>query len=113
MNIVAVIAERLEPGLLKEMVAPVGRELTATEAGAVDAGREAIARRVAEQIVATVRNVLDERAIEDMCRAHDEEEAAQKGEPSPWREDIGGTDEEWMAERRCAMLCALKAVGLA
>lgn len=51
--------------------------------------------------------------LEAMAQAADQEEAAQKGEPSPWREDIAGNDEEWKAERRCAMLCALKAVGLA
>lgn len=51
--------------------------------------------------------------LEVMAMAADAEEAAQKGEPSPWRADIAGQDEEWKAERRCAMLCALKAVGLA
>ncbi len=52
--------------------------------------------------------------LEVMAMAHDAEEAAQKGEPSPWRPDLGADqDHEWRAERRAAMLCALQAVGLA
>lgn len=52
--------------------------------------------------------------LEAMAQAHDAEDAAQRGEPSPWREDLGADqDPEWRAERRTAMLCALQAVGLA
>lgn len=39
-----------------------------------------------------------------MCRAHDREEAAQKGEPSPWREDLGAVDDpDWVSDRFFAM----------
>lgn len=60
--------------------------------------------------------------IDAMCRAHDAEDCAQRGEPDPWadwmvREHIEqngqAAHDEWVAERRAAMLCALKAVGLA
>lgn len=58
--------------------------------------------------------------LEAMARAHDEEESAQKGEPSLWaiqdRGDWQGDDGDWAefrSERLTAMRCALKAVGLA
>jgi hypothetical protein len=61
-----------------------------------------------------IRHVLRQpEVLELMAQAHDAEEAACKGEPSPWREDIAGQDAEWKSERRSAMLCALQAVGLA
>lgn len=37
-----------------------------------------------------------------MCKAHDREESAQKGEPSPWREDLE-KDPDWEQERFLAM----------
>lgn len=114
------IAEMLEPSLLMEMVKPYDRALTAEEVAAIENGREAIARRVAEQIVTTVRNALDERAVEEMSRAHDDEEGLQKGDPSLWamydRGDFDGTPAHWReyrGERMTAMRCALRAVGLA
>lgn len=114
MSLVARIVQNLQPALIEEMVTPPGRSLTATEKMDIDRNREVVTRRIAEQIVATVRNALDERLIEEMCRGHDAEDAAQKGEPSPWRPDLGAyQDHEWRAERRAAMLCALQAVGLA
>lgn len=49
--------------------------------------------------------------IRRMVEAHDTEEAAQKGEPSPWREDLGAVDDpEWVSERMTAMRCAVEAV---
>lgn len=71
----------------------------------------------------TLSNTLQlPQVLEAMCRAHDQEDCAQRGEPDPWadwivREHIeqnGQTaHDEWVAERRAAMLCALQAVGLA
>lgn len=61
-------------------------------------------------------------ALDVMAQAADAEESAQKGEPDPWRSDLmeqylsengEAALEEWMSERRAAMLAALKAVGLA
>lgn len=60
--------------------------------------------------------------LDAMAQAHDAEECAQKGEPDPWstsmqRDYVDQASqaalEEWKSERRAAMLCALKAVGLA
>lgn len=49
--------------------------------------------------------------IRRMVEAHDTEEAAQKGEPSPWREDLGAVDDPaWVSERMTAMRCAVEAV---
>jgi thioredoxin-like negative regulator of GroEL len=48
-------------------------------------------------------SVVDEDAIIlAMCRAHDREEAAQMGEPSPWREDFD-RDPDWEQNRFLAM----------
>jgi hypothetical protein len=48
--------------------------------------------------------------IRRMVEAHDAEEAAQKGEPSPWREDLGAVDDPaWVSERMTAMRCAVEA----
>ncbi|MFZ5667984.1 MAG: hypothetical protein ACOY4K_00680 [Pseudomonadota bacterium] len=50
-----------------------------------------------------------------MCRAHDAEEAAQIGEPSPWREDFD-RDLDWEQRRFLAMReaydVAIKMLGL-
>jgi hypothetical protein len=60
--------------------------------------------------------------LDAMAQAHDAEECAQRGEPDPWcdwmvREHIEqngqAAHDEWVAERRAAMLAALRAVGLA
>ena len=49
------------------------------------------------------REVVDEDAIIlSMCKAHDREEAAQMGEPSPWREDFD-RDLDWEQGRLLAM----------
>jgi len=66
------------------------------------------------QPAASLRLILSrDDVLEVMAMAHDAEEAAQMGEPSPWRPDLGvDQDPEWRAERRTAMLCALQAVGL-
>ena len=71
--------------------------------------------RVQHQMLQRLRDALGRpEVLELMAQAHDQEDAAQKGEPSPWRPDLGADqDHEWRAERRDAMLCALKAVGLA
>lgn len=55
--------------------------------------------------------------VEAMCRAHDAEDAAQKGEPSPWRDDFvqqagKKAQKEFRDERIASMREALKAVGL-
>ncbi len=49
---------------------------------------------------------LPAEVLEQMARAADAEEAAQKGEPTPWLFAIGGNDEEWKSERRFAMQAA-------
>jgi hypothetical protein len=49
------------------------------------------------------REAVDEDAIIlAMCKAHDREEAAQMGEPSPWREDFD-RDLDWEQGRFLAM----------
>lgn len=55
---------------------------------------------------------IDDETLELMARAHDEEEAAQKGEPSPWRADLctGPDFPEFRAERLAAMRCAAEAL---
>lgn len=45
----------------------------------------------------------DDKIILAMCEAHDREEAAQIGEPSPWREDAGAGDPDWVQGRFFAM----------
>jgi hypothetical protein len=48
-----------------------------------------------------------------MCRAHDAEDSAQRGEPNLWDmrpEEFVGDMMEWGEERRVAMLCAVEAV---
>lgn len=66
--------------------------------------------------------VIDEEALEAMARAYDEEDSAQRGEPSPWRSDLveqyklqdGELGwETWRQERLACMRAALKAVGWA
>lgn len=47
--------------------------------------------------------------LEAMCRAHDQEEAAQRGEPSPWR-DEGDDFETFRADRIAAMRAAWSAM---
>lgn len=54
--------------------------------------------------------ILPDAVLEAMARAQDTEESAQKGEPSPWRDDLGGLDSEWKSERRVAMQCAVQAL---
>jgi hypothetical protein len=60
--------------------------------------------------------------LDVLAQAHDAEDCAQRGEPDPWcdwmvREHIEqngqAAHDEWVAERRAAMLAALRAVGLA
>lgn len=54
---------------------------------------------------------LDAEAVEAAARAHDREEAAQKGEPSPWRDldySLPG-DVDWRDERIAAMRVAIAA----
>jgi hypothetical protein len=64
---------------------------------AADAAREALTAWN------TRPSVVDEDAIIlAMCRAHDREEAAQMGEPSPWREDFD-SDPDWEQNRFLAM----------
>jgi len=46
--------------------------------------------------------------LEAMVRAHDREEAAQMGEPSPW--SIADRDPEWESERMFCMEAALSAI---
>ena len=48
--------------------------------------------------------------LEAMARAHDKEEAAQMGEPSPWDIHAADLDPEWVDGRRVAMRCALTAL---
>lgn len=51
-------------------------------------------------------NGISDDLLEKMCRAHDREEAAQKGEPCPWviqERDNGGIDPDWRRERLSAM----------
>ncbi len=50
--------------------------------------------------------------LEIMCRAHDAEDAARKGEPSPWDfvEQDGKVDAEWVSERLCSMRMAVNAL---
>lgn len=92
-----------------------GAGMTATEAGQSMDAIEVQARRWAEALVGgLLRPAVTEQIIEEMCRAHDLEDAAQKGEPSPW--NIGLDDEDFPSFRReriSAMRCALKSVGLA
>jgi hypothetical protein len=45
---------------------------------------------------------MSEEIIYAMCRAHDEEEAAQRGEPSPWRDGFD-RDLDWENQRFFAM----------
>lgn len=52
---------------------------------------------------------VDDATLLAMAKAHDLEEAAQKGEPSPWREDFD-RDPEWEAERVAAMRAAVEAM---
>ena len=62
------------------------------------------------QIMQTTPAFSDEQ-VEAMCRAHDLEDAAQKGEPSPWRDyNPADDDNEFRMERMCAMRCALEAL---
>lgn len=125
------IAAMLEPGVVKQMTTPPGQDLTASEAAALKYDNGAIARRIGAQIVLTVKQALaaNPRLIEDMLRAHDREDSAQRGEPDLWAihdrgdwatsEDKGGhegDEGEWelfVADRRAAMLAALQVVGLA
>lgn len=53
------------------------------------------------------REITDD-ILEQMARAHDAEESAQRGEPSPWRDDIAGNDPEFRSERIFAMREAVK-----
>lgn len=56
---------------------------------------------------------LRDKVLEAMARAHDQEEAAQKGEPSPWEVDEITRDagfEEFRQERLAAMRCAYEAL---
>ena len=55
------------------------------------------------------REVPDD-ILELMARAHDAEESAQRGEPSPWRNDIAGADPDFHDERIAAMRCAVAAL---
>jgi hypothetical protein len=50
--------------------------------------------------------VPDEQALERAVRAHDREDAAQKGEPDPWADSF---PEPYRSERLTAMRCAFKA----
>lgn len=45
----------------------------------------------------------EDNVILAMCRAHDREAAAQKGEPSPWDLEEARSDHDWMQERYFAM----------
>jgi len=50
---------------------------------------------------------VDDAMVERMARAHDKEEAAQRGEPSPWADPT--IDAAWIAERITCMRAALQA----
>jgi hypothetical protein len=50
---------------------------------------------------------VDDAMVERMARAHDKEEAAQRGEPSPW--DDPTIDAAWIAERITCIRAALQA----
>ena len=92
---------------LEEAVA-VLRHMRANRAGtnnAAIAGERRALDTVIEALTAwnTRPSVVDEDAIIlAMCRAHDREEAAQMGEPSPWREDFD-SDPDWEQNRFLAM----------
>ena len=51
---------------------------------------------------------LPDEQIIAMCKAHDKEQAAQMGEPSPW--DNVEEDPDWEMDRIAAMRCAVEAV---
>lgn len=55
--------------------------------------------------ILTVANLAEE-VLDRMIRAHDREEAAQRGEPDPWADDF---PEEMKAERMAAMRVAVEA----
>ena len=71
------------------------------------------ARRVRRHMLVLCAGNPPDDILELMAARHDAEQSAQMGEPSPWRDDLGGQDAEWKSERRVAMMCALQAVGLA
>lgn len=56
--------------------------------------------------LAVVRKLVDPATVRRMVMAHDREDAAQMGEPSPWHEDFE-RDGEWEAQRIAAMSAAL------
>jgi hypothetical protein len=60
--------------------------------------------------------------LEAVARAYDEEDSAQRGEPSPWRADLVESYkqqdgelgwETWRQERLACARAALKAIGMA
>lgn len=58
--------------------------------------------------LASTGSALDEAAILRAVRAHDREDAAQKGEPDPWADDF---PEPYYSERMTSMRLALEAAG--
>ena len=50
-----------------------------------------------------------EDVIEAMARAGDAEDSANRGEPTPWREDIAGNDPVFRSERLAVYRAALAA----
>lgn len=99
-----------------------GRAANSTEANEAYDRLIVTSRQYASTILTAVIMSTDEGVILDMVKAHDEEECAQKGEPSPWREDLvrqyitengQKAHDEWVHDRVVAMRCALRAVGLA
>lgn len=88
--------------------------MTSTAVEQIRRDEENQAVRFAEAVVGAMRPFFDEAMIEEMCRGHDREDAAQKGEPSPWEIAVDGDDfHSFRKERIVAMREALKAVGLA
>ncbi len=87
-------------------------------------GMAAFAEAIRQAYRKMAASTLGEADLEFMCRAHDQEEAAQKGEPSPWDilTEVGtyegdlaaaGEFEQFRKDRIATMRAALKAVGLA
>lgn len=107
---------------LRDMVACVGREVRLRESAYpkwVASGR--LKQAEADLEIARMRAVLNLVAglaapsaelLEAVAKAVDQEESAQRGEPSPWRPDLcrGSAGQVFKAERRAAARCGLEAL---
>lgn len=104
----------------RDMVACVGREVRMRESvypkwvrsgrmTQAEADLELVRMRAVLNLVSAVAAPSAE-LLEAVARELDREDSAQRGEPSPWREDLLGEDEAFRSERRAVARCGLEAL---